>query len=713
MNIHRTDQNNENFNSNSTSSNPHYSLPNAINIGTNTATTNTSNNSFDDSIIISPSFHSYSTTIHHNSSYQQTNNSYQDIEEEVYGIHQEPITFSLRKKSAEELRNEKKRKTSNAKKKNSGTRRKDSSSTKPSNNTSNLTSSFPPTPQLTSRKTLIEDTEEEKKKNNKALQQQNNLRKKAPIRNVLNFFGSVAEEDDYSDDNSDILGEQHSNAVIHHASFDWKEDHFQRSKKKKNGPIIINDGKILTTNVTSINSSEEVSNSTSDMYDIHHNQESLSLLNKKVLSEEELQEKKHLRDKRKRRKEKQWNLLISVKKTGMFFSVWNLIMDILSPGTVSLAQTVAQSGLYMSIIWFIFFGIITIFTLCLIYELSRNHLKQSLPELAEVGLGKFGYIVTCIFIFTFNFGAVCAQYLMFSEVVPSLLAYIFGGTNMWTGRNAVLIYLTFLLIPIATMKDLGSFAFTSFVAVGCVMLVACVVAYEFIFGKRYIPHSSNAFAFIHPQILSALGTLSYIYVCHDLSFHVFTGLRRATRARYYTVVIITVTLTVITAATMGICGYLIFYDYNLREANILDLLPTNYSVAIIGRCLLTVSIGLSIPYSAFMPRNSILLIINALIPKLLATKLRREIVHYTVTFTVIFIALAIALAVTDLGVVFQITGGISACSLAYILPPFLVLRLEPGRFTLLKICSFITLLIGVAIFVCTMYSVIDGLVNGN
>lgn len=119
--------------------------------------------------------------------------------------------------------------------------------------------------------------------------------------------------------------------------------------------------------------------------------------------------------KKSKKQEKLWKELMSHKKTGLFFSVWNLINDIISPGTVSMPGVVAQSGLYMSIIWFVIFGIITIFTLCLVYELARRHLKRTLPDLAMKGFGKFGFLIACICIFFFNFGGACAQLLMFGQ----------------------------------------------------------------------------------------------------------------------------------------------------------------------------------------------------------------------------------------------------------------------------------------------------------
>ncbi|KAG2373997.1 hypothetical protein C9374_011662 [Naegleria lovaniensis] len=479
--------------------------------------------------------------------------------------------------------------------------------------------------------------------------------------------------------------------------------------------------------------------------------------------------------KKSKKQEKLWKEIMSHKKTGLFFSVWNLINDIISPGTVSMPGVVAQSGLYMSIIWFVVFGIITIFTLCLVYELARRHLKRTLPDLAMKGFGKIGFLIACVCIFFFNFGGACAQLLMFGQVVPDLLLYLFNDpNNIFISRRAILTYLVVLILPIAMQKRLGSFAFFSFIAVASVFGVAALVNYELFFGvPRYVPHDpKEAFAFVHPQFMNALGNLAYIYICHDMSFHVFDELRRATRLRYYIVVLVTVALTVAACSAMGIGGYLLFWDKNLRIANVLEMFPKGATVAIIGRILLTTSLIFSIPYSAFLPRNVIILIVKFLFPrwynspdgffkcycwnpwrkrkppidlseqdsliihevnnqnlqhnnsnlatipqekdltKKRAKKFKQDFVHYAATLFVMALGLTIALSVTDLGIVFQITGGVSACAMAYILPCALAIKLEPGRFTLLKIASAITLLGGLVILGSTIYFVILQLVNG-
>ncbi len=192
----------------------------------------------------------------------------------------------------------------------------------------------------------------------------------------------------------------------------------------------------------------------------------------------------------------------------------------------------------------------------------------------------------------------------------------------------------------------------------------------------------------------------------------FTVLKRPSKAKYYSIVVICIALTGVTVSTLGIGGYLLFYNLNLNDANVVMLLPWGDHVAILARVFLAAAVSMSVPYSVFMPRQALCFIVMQVFPQHISSQKRENLLHAAVTVVVLLSALAIALSVNDLGVVFELTGGVSACSLAYILPPLLVLFLEPGRFTPNKICSALVLVLGICIFISSIGSVIYSIVTG-
>ncbi|EFC38857.1 predicted protein [Naegleria gruberi] len=392
-------------------------------------------------------------------------------------------------------------------------------------------------------------------------------------------------------------------------------------------------------------------------------------------------------EKKEKKNGKRKRSLIYDKKTGIFLSVFNLINDVLSPGTLSMSQMTAQSGIFSSLILTVFFGLVTLFTLMILYELRRKYLKTSLLELSELAFGKPGVVIASIPILLFNFGGALGMFIMFGHLVPDLLllveknfSSILSGYSFLFSRESVLIILTIIMIPFALRKNLGSYAITSFISVSSVLLVGIWLAIEKMTGQRALIPSSNAFDFAKSEILSAFGALAFIYVCHDIVFHIFSNLRRPTRFRFFLVALFVVIITILTITCVGMSGYLIFYDKCLDDANVLNLFPFNDPMAIIARIIISLNIIMSIPYALFMPRDCLHTLLKTILPKVYKriqkTKVRRNILHVILTMTVLLTSFGVAIGVTDLGIVADLFGAVAASSLAYIIPPSLYLKLE-------------------------------------
>ncbi len=102
--------------------------------------------------------------------------------------------------------------------------------------------------------------------------------------------------------------------------------------------------------------------------------------------------------------------------------------------------------------------------------------------------------------------------------MPDLLVVLYGQNHLLIGREAVLIYLTIFLLPIASMRELSDFAIVSFISVASVLIIALMLAHAAFVGNAFDPLPPDAWAFAKPEALSALGGLSFIFVCHDLRY---------------------------------------------------------------------------------------------------------------------------------------------------------------------------------------------------
>ena len=193
------------------------------------------------------------------------------------------------------------------------------------------------------------------------------------------------------------------------------------------------------------------------------------------------------------------------KKIGVFLSFFNLINDVLSPGTLGMCQMTAQAGIFTSCVFTIFFAMVTLFTLCVLYELSRGHLKTSLVDLSQKAFGKVGVVLTIIPIMVFNYGGALGMFIMFGHIVPDLMSYLlrdFNGSTVFTfftSRPAILSILSLVMIPFAMRREMGSYAITSLLSVLSVLLTSVWLLCEKLFNVRYIPPPNDAMDLVRSQ----------------------------------------------------------------------------------------------------------------------------------------------------------------------------------------------------------------------
>lgn len=392
-------------------------------------------------------------------------------------------------------------------------------------------------------------------------------------------------------------------------------------------------------------------------------------------------------------------------RDGIFLTLWNLTNDILTSGTIGTAYIVAKAGLGLSIALISILAVVTIFTLMLIYDLSREHKKKTLPDLCELAFGRIGYFSTCFFIFTFNFGGFLGQNLMLADLLPPVVQELTGIDNFWTGRTAFLIFFSIFVIPLSLREKMASFAITSMCSVLCMMIIGFLCLYRVLIDRSGIPITEEPHILARSDFYAALGSISYTFVCHDLSFGVIGQLRNNNRKRYASVVYITVIITVIVLFMLGISGYLLFHDRNLETANMLLLYPHSDWIGIACKVFFLTNLVLAVPFSCIMPRMALTCVATYTFPSIKTNKRMYNIFFYTSTILILLIACVLAILITDMGVVFEIAGGISACAIGFILPPLLGIRLIQG-WPYNKIICVAVVLMGVSIWICSITNII-------
>lgn len=176
------------------------------------------------------------------------------------------------------------------------------------------------------------------------------------------------------------------------------------------------------------------------------------------------------------------------------------------------------------------------------------------------------------------------------------------GYHSFLERHWIIFYCVILTVPFSFFKNISDFTFIAFISQTSLWLVVIIICIRCIYVHTPPPSSEilHTFPYDTFRFYSSLGGVSFLFVCHDLSFSVFNEFRNATRVRWRGLVLAAMILSEISFLGAGVSGFLMYY--NEVEDNIVDNFPTSDVFAIILRILLTINIVVTSPYSLYMPR---------------------------------------------------------------------------------------------------------------
>jgi len=246
------------------------------------------------------------------------------------------------------------------------------------------------------------------------------------------------------------------------------------------------------------------------------------------------------------------------------------------------------------------------------------------------------------------------------------------SANLWVKRVTLVSLATGAVLPLALLKNMAALSKTSFVSLAAVVVILSVVVSKAFLGPGDAPGPKTpeemALKFVDGKFFSAIGVISFAFVCHHACFIVFNSLRDNTDERWAKTIHYTIGTATTVMWVLAVCAFLTF------RGVISGSFLTNYSytdpVCGFMRCLFAIAQTLTYPIELFVARHSI---------HAIAFPAQRwtDAQHYTITLLLWSSSLAIALNVADLGAVLEVTGGLAAVSIGFLLPAILHFRMTP------------------------------------
>lgn len=168
------------------------------------------------------------------------------------------------------------------------------------------------------------------------------------------------------------------------------------------------------------------------------------------------------------------------------------------------------------------------------------------------------------------------------------------------------------------------------------------------------------------HLVSSISVISFAFVCHHNSLLIYTSLKEPSMDKFGKVTHYSTAIACAALTAMSIAGYWTFEEKTL--GNVLNNFPENDTFVNIARFAFGVNMFTTFPLEAFVCREVIetYFFANEFSPRL----------HIIITTSLVVASLIVSLLTCDLGIVLELTGGLSATALAFIFPAACFLKLS-------------------------------------
>mmetsp|Transcript_22804 Transcript_22804/g.44822 ORF Transcript_22804/g.44822 Transcript_22804/m.44822 type:complete len:519 (-) Transcript_22804:269-1825(-) len=355
--------------------------------------------------------------------------------------------------------------------------------------------------------------------------------------------------------------------------------------------------------------------------------------------------------------------------SGKLGACFNFVNSIVGAGVIGLPFAVAECGFIMGFILLFLVGYFTFYSVRTLVELGVLVERRSYEGLCRHCFGTVGFMVVSLFMTIFAFGAMCAYLVIVGDTIPVVLDHLF---DVQTDRRLVVFLFSLLIIlPLSMLRDMATLSWSSSLSITADGVIILLVIVRAAYASATWPEAERGpivpdFSFAKPSLFAGLGAISFAYVCQHASLIVFNTLKVPTTEEWSKVNVGAVSTAMAMSIALSLAGYVTFFEQT--EPNILNNFPCNDVTSNVARFLLAITMVFTYPMENFVARHSLFALFNGYSPTLHGNRRMSNYWHFGLTIALWVITTIIGLSVTDLGVILELTGALSASMLAFILP---------------------------------------------
>uniref|UniRef100_A0A673CFJ0 Solute carrier family 38 member 5a n=1 Tax=Sphaeramia orbicularis TaxID=375764 RepID=A0A673CFJ0_9TELE len=382
--------------------------------------------------------------------------------------------------------------------------------------------------------------------------------------------------------------------------------------------------------------------------------------------------------------------------TSFGMSIFNLSNAIMGSGILGLAFAMSNTGIILLCeILLVFIAILSAYSIHLLLKSAGVVGIRAYEQLGNRAFGHPGKMLAAVIITVHNIGAMSSYLFIVKSELPLVIQAFLGkqeNTGEWflNGNFLIIIVSALIILPLATMKQLGYLGYTSGFSLSCMVFFLISVIYK----KFNIPcplededhhnlsHLSHGHGYINgtddfceakmftinSQTAYTIPILAFAFVCHPEVLPIYTELRDATKKRMQNV------------ANISILAMFIMYLSELHTThycNVESELLHTYSrvdpldvLVLCVRLAVLVAVTLTVPVVLFPIRRALLQILFPDKPFHWAR-------HIIIAFCLISLVNLLVIFVPSIRDIFGLIGATSAPSLIFILPGIFYIRIVP------------------------------------
>ncbi|KAH3732310.1 transmembrane amino acid transporter family protein [Pelomyxa schiedti] len=383
-------------------------------------------------------------------------------------------------------------------------------------------------------------------------------------------------------------------------------------------------------------------------------------------------------------------------------AIANVTNSVMALGIVGTPCALADMGLPFGIMTFIGVAIIIDLSLLLLIYMAEKSSIFDYQGLCYKAYGKFGYYAISIICYAQAFGSMVTYLVIIGDSFTVIIEKYASDIPVISDRRFIITVLVLLIVfPLTLLKSVHKLAYSSYLSLFSVVFVTVSVAIQS--QLQGAPSVEKDFKFAHKQFPLGIGIIAFAFVCHHITFEIYTSLRAASLWRWGVITHISLGVAFTLAMTISLFGYLTFF--NTTAGNILNNFSADSTLINIARVLYGVSSLLTYPIEQFVARSF-------LIKTFLYHPTHRALKFYIVTAAQVIVTLVIALVVTDVAVVLSLVGGVVTSNLGFVIPGFLALKLVQAKvLTPKKIFSIGMIVFGVFLMISSPTLIIKDIIS--